>query len=92
MGQIYTQAKEVLIWLGHEIKFTSSVVELVRELRPALLRTNHSYSPEDYQLLASDDMCKYQLGISELPAKLADFVLFGVFCRWFQRFWVVSRT
>ena len=92
MGHIYTQAKEVFIWLGHEEEHTSSFVELVRELTPALIGAKRKYSIEDIQLLTSNNKCKGQLGVTDLLVKLSDFVLFTVLCRRFQRFWVVSRA
>jgi hypothetical protein len=94
MGEVYSQAENVLVWLGHHAEgieefswATTDFLDLVQSPDdPTFVRSPFTGSS------LSDESLWEEHGLENTTAKLIKVYKFYISCRWFSRMWVFQEV
>ncbi|PVH74686.1 hypothetical protein DL98DRAFT_519127 [Cadophora sp. DSE1049] len=95
MGDIYSRATEVLIWLGPYREEVEHFVYTIRELLPLITEPSNRRRLAPWfkhESLFDDSFWEECFYMGSPLGRLTKFALFYASCRWFSRAWTMQET
>jgi hypothetical protein len=97
MGEIYSRAEFVLVWLGASISHLESVRWLLQDFLDAVEKYTSEHGVDRIiQMNLRDPALPHMLGLSdstdEIVRRLQEYRIFNDTRRWFERAWIVQEV